>query len=102
MICCAGNGRGVLKVLTVNSAQHGHVNFHLIGVVILSYINELFNFSTQNERERISEYCRLMVMSSPLVSLICISTDFLSSTAQHSGSRHVVSCRNASPMTAGH
>jgi hypothetical protein len=52
---CAGNGPGVLKVLTVNSAQHGHVNFHLMGVVILSYTNEHFNFSTQNQRERISD-----------------------------------------------
>jgi len=99
---CAGNDRGVLKVLTVNTAQNGHVNFHLVGLVILSYTNELFNFSIQNQRESMPEYCRLILTSSPLVSPICISTDFLSSTAQHSGSRHVVSCRNASPMAVGH
>ena len=102
VMSCAGNGRGVLKALTVNSAQNGHVNFRLMGVVILSYTNEHFNFSTQNQTERIPEYCKLMVTSSPLVSPICFSTGFLSSTAQHSGSRHVVLCRNASPVTAGH
>jgi hypothetical protein len=55
MMSCAGNDRGVLNVLAVNSAEHGHFNLHLMGVVILYYTNEHFNFSTQNERERISD-----------------------------------------------
>jgi len=103
MMSCAGNGRGVLKLLTVNSAQHGHVNFYLIGVVILSYTTStLTSLHRIKGKEYLTEYCRLMVTSTTLVSHIYISTDFLSSTAQHSGNRHVVSCRNASPMTAGH